>query len=69
MKELEIILKVYNADEIKPTTGRMVLVEGGCAYWDGENWRTLMGQDALSKFPIITWPVKWWADLPKLQNF
>lgn len=69
MKELEITLKVYNADEIKPATGRMVLIEGGCAYWDGENWRTLMELGARSKFPIIRWHVMWWADLPRLQNF
>lgn len=44
-----------------PRTHVPVLVAGGIAYWDGENWRTQMELG----HPIIQWPVEYWAAIPK----
>lgn len=44
-----------------PQTHVPVLVAGGIAYWDGENWRTRMELG----HPIITWPVEHWTEIPK----
>lgn len=52
----------YKAETKKPLKFKNVLVAGGCAYWDGENWITCMEQ---GKNRIIQWDVKWWAELPK----
>ena len=48
--------------EKAPPTGICVLVDGGCAYFDGIDWRTLMGADAHRK---IEWTVTHWRPLPK----
>ena len=66
---IEIPLRVYNANLKKPQTSKTILVDGGCAYWDGENWRTLMDSSTFTKFPIICWPVTWWAYLPSGHKF
>ena len=66
---VEVKTKIYNAKFKKPDTSRAVLVNGGCAYWDGINWRTLMDVPNYNTFPVISWPVTWWADLPKGYEF
>lgn len=64
---MQIVLEIHDATKEKPPTSKQVLVEGGCAYWDGENWRTLMESVNYTNFPVISWEVKWWADMPRLQ--
>lgn len=44
-----------------PPTGLCVLVDGGCAYFDGTDWRTLMGANPHRK---IQWAVTHWQPLP-----
>lgn len=43
-----------------PTDGMPVLIRGGCAFWDGSDWRTYMELDC----PVIQWSVTHWAVLP-----
>jgi hypothetical protein len=52
----------YDADIIKPEIHKTVIVHGGCAFWDGVNWRTRMDADN----GIIAWKVKYWCDIPDL---
>lgn len=43
-----------------PIPYKPVLVEGGCAYWDGIYWYTYMERN----HPKIEWEVKCWALMP-----
>ena len=42
-----------------PHHGDMVLVQGGCAFWDGQ-WRTMMEDH----WPPIRWDVTHWMPFP-----
>jgi hypothetical protein len=44
-----------------PPTGLNVIVDGGCAFFDGQDWRTSMGH---SWGNVIQWPVTHWMPLP-----
>lgn len=48
-------------DERMPEECYSVLVAGGIAYWDGRDWRTMMG-DAAQR--VIEWRVTHWMPLP-----
>jgi len=58
---VSVTIQKYNADVIKPKINETVIVFGGCAYWDGKNWRTRMDADN----GIIQWKVKYWCNLPE----
>ncbi len=47
--------------ERMPPTGWSVLVAGGCAYFNGIEWRTLMG----ASHRVIEWAVTHWMPLPE----
>ena len=49
----------------KPEPGKLVLVSGGLATWDGMYWHTMTGEDSGR---IIQWDVKVWADFPKIPE-
>jgi hypothetical protein len=58
----KIISLKNDADIIKPELNKTVFIHGGCAFWDGVNWRTRMEADN----GIIMWRVKYWCDIPDL---
>ena len=48
-----------SVDEQMPPWGDMVIVRGGCAFWDGQ-WRTSME----AHWPPIQWEVTHWMSFP-----
>jgi hypothetical protein len=58
----KITILKNDASVIKPPINKTVIVHGGCAYWDGVNWRTSMDADN----GIIMWRVEYWCDIPDL---
>ena len=55
----------FPAGTKKPDSGRMVLVSGGIAKWDGMYWYSMTGEDAGKR---IRWDVKGWAEFPKIPE-
>ena len=62
LKANQIVIQRHNAELEKPEKFKTVIVSGGCAYWDGENWHTRMDSDNV----IIQWTVKYWCEMPSV---
>ena len=49
----------------KPECGKIVLISGGLARWDGMYWYSMTGDDYNRR---IQWDVKGWAYIPKIPE-
>ena len=47
-----------------PKIGTPVIVQGGCGYYDGENWRTYLAIKSNGAYAVIQWKVTHWMPLP-----
>lgn len=54
-------INVNLTSERMPLKQQTVIVCGGLAMWDGEQWLSMMDG---SRHKPIAWSVSWWADLP-----
>jgi len=49
-----------------PKEHEMVILDGGCGFWDGICWRTI--QDPDFQYRKIEWEVTHWMPYPKLKS-
>jgi hypothetical protein len=61
---MKVQLDAYLTSEKMPKIFTNVLVSGGQAYWNGEEWRTNSHRDARP----IEWPVNWWIPIPTCEH-
>lgn len=62
-RQLEIY--IYRTSEKMPRRYESVIVSGGIAFWDGEDWITQTGAEAGEK---IQWAVEWWTPMLRGQT-
>lgn len=64
LRWVETPFTVHNADSIKPSLNKEVIVCGGVASWNGTEW--ISHTDG--KRPI-QWKVEWWMNFPDDTDF
>lgn len=62
---LSKMIPVYLTKDSMPNQYETVIIEGGIGEWNGQEWKTLVGEDSGR---TIIWPVIWWSPLLYLDN-